>query len=127
MLFFTTVYQKVFKAVKWYFTPAPNLWDSLHKAAQEFKQDLEWQDREMVYSKSVSLPSPEELRDFVLAHGSGYYNCNCQEEVDALTEAHIKFAKKLLDTYGCSNSVEFKLIHQDLVSIANRVANLTDS
>jgi len=65
-----------------------------------------------------------------LAYGSGYYNCNCTQEFDALTEAHIKFAEKLLDAYGCSNSsfaMECKSIHQDLTTIAKRVANLTNS
>ena len=128
MLFFTIVYQKVLKALKWYFTPSPNAWDSLHKAAQEFKQDL----NTTLYSESLNRtrPSTKELREFVLAHGSGYCNCDCPEEFDALTEAHIKFAEKLLNTYSCNNSsfaVECKFIYQDLVSIANRVANLPNS
>lgn len=126
MLFFMTAYQKVLRTLKWYFTPSPNPFDSLHKAAQEFKQELSKE----LYSKSLNTarPSPKELREFVLTHA--YYNCDSLEEIDALTEAHIKFAEKLLDTYSCSNNsfaVECKSIHQDLLSLAKRVANLTNS
>jgi hypothetical protein len=48
----------------------------------------------------VGLATEEELKKFAVKHGGGYYNCDCQEEADALTRTHVDFAKKLLKQYG---------------------------
>ena len=48
----------------------------------------------------ITLPTEKELKDFALKHGGGYYNCDCQEEADALTKTHVDFIKKALQEYS---------------------------
>jgi hypothetical protein len=41
-------------------------------------------------------PTDEELEDCAYIHGGGYFNCDCQEEADALTKKHVSFARAIL-------------------------------
>ena len=34
-------------------------------------------------------PTDEELEEFALKHGGGYFNCDCQAEADILTRKHV--------------------------------------
>jgi hypothetical protein len=45
-------------------------------------------------------PSDEELEDFALQNGGGYFNCDCQEEADILTRKHISNYRAVLARWG---------------------------
>jgi hypothetical protein len=51
---------------------------------------------------SAGLPGPtdEELEDFALQNGGGYFNCDCQEEADILTRKHISNYRAVLARWG---------------------------
>ena len=45
-------------------------------------------------------PTNEELEDFALQNGGGYFNCDCQEEADILTRKHISNYRAVLTRWG---------------------------
>jgi hypothetical protein len=45
-------------------------------------------------------PTDEELEDFALQNGGGYFNCDCQEEADILTRKHISNYRAVLTRWG---------------------------
>jgi len=45
-------------------------------------------------------PTDEELEDFALQNGGGYFNCDCQEEADILTRKHISNYRAVLARWG---------------------------
>ena len=45
-------------------------------------------------------PADEELEDYALQNGGGYFNCDCQEEADILTRKHVAFIKGALDRWA---------------------------
>jgi hypothetical protein len=42
----------------------------------------------------------EELWDFALQNGGGYFNCDCQEEADILTRKHVSNYRAVLARFG---------------------------
>jgi hypothetical protein len=42
----------------------------------------------------------EELEDFALQNGGGYFNCDCQEEADMLTRKHVSNYRAVLARWG---------------------------
>jgi hypothetical protein len=47
-------------------------------------------------------PTDEELEDFALQNGGGYFNCDCQEEADILTRKHVSNYRAVLARWGQS-------------------------
>jgi hypothetical protein len=45
-------------------------------------------------------PTDEELEDFALQNGGGYFNCDCQEEEDILTQKHVSNYRAVLARWG---------------------------
>jgi hypothetical protein len=45
-------------------------------------------------------PTDEELEDFALQNGGGYFNCDCQEEADILTRKHMSNYRAVLTRWG---------------------------
>jgi hypothetical protein len=45
-------------------------------------------------------PTDEELEDFALQNGGGYFNCDCQEEADILTRKHVSNYRAVLAKWG---------------------------
>jgi hypothetical protein len=45
-------------------------------------------------------PTDEELEDFALQNGGGYFNCDCQEEADILTRKHVSNYRAVLARYA---------------------------
>jgi hypothetical protein len=45
-------------------------------------------------------PTDEELEDFALQNGGGYFNCDCQEEADILTRKHVSNYRAVLARWG---------------------------
>ena len=45
-------------------------------------------------------PTDEELEDFALQNGGGYFNCDCQEEADMLTRKHVSNYRAILTRWG---------------------------
>jgi hypothetical protein len=41
-------------------------------------------------------PTNEELEEFALEHGGGYFNCDCQAEADILTRKHVSNYRAVL-------------------------------
>jgi hypothetical protein len=53
-------------------------------------------------------PTDEELEDFALQNGGGYFNCDCQEEADILTRKHVSNYRAVLARWGTSNLAEVR-------------------
>lgn len=53
-----------------------------------------------VLAEPVVAPSDEELEDFALQYGGGYYNCDCKEEVDILTREHVSNYRAVIARWG---------------------------
>ena len=45
-------------------------------------------------------PTDEELEEFALEHGGGYFNCDCQVEADILTRKHVSNYRAVLARWG---------------------------
>ena len=45
-------------------------------------------------------PTEEELEEFALKHGGGYFNCDCQAEADILTRKHVSNYRAVLARWG---------------------------
>lgn len=45
-------------------------------------------------------PTDEELEEFALKHGGGYFNCDCQAEADILTRKHVSNYRAVLARWG---------------------------
>ena len=45
-------------------------------------------------------PTNEELEEFALEHGGGYFNCDCQVEADILTRKHVSNYRAVLARWG---------------------------
>jgi hypothetical protein len=45
-------------------------------------------------------PTNEELEEFALEHGGGYFNCDCQAEADILTRKHVSNYRAVLARWG---------------------------
>jgi len=45
-------------------------------------------------------PTGEELEEFALKHGGGYFNCDCQAEADILTRKHVSNYRAVLARWG---------------------------
>ena len=49
-------------------------------------------------------PTDEDLEEFALEHGGGYFNCDCQVEADILTRKHVSNYRAVLARWGRPNS-----------------------
>ena len=64
-----------------------------------------WTDAIAAARAALAQPEPEgvtdeELEDFALQNGGGYFNCDCQEEADILTRKHISNYRAVLARWG---------------------------
>jgi hypothetical protein len=61
--------------------------------------------QEVLAARGIAQPEPEgptdeELEDFALQNGGGYFNCDCREEADILTRKHVSNYRAILARWG---------------------------
>ena len=66
----------------------------------EEQADLIDQARAYLAQPEPEGPTDEELEEFALKHGGGYFNCDCQAEADILTRKHVSDYRAVLARWG---------------------------
>jgi len=71
-----------------------------YMTAPSNKDALVYRARAALSQPEPQGPTDEELEDFALQNGGGYFNCDCQEEADILTRKHISNYRAALARWG---------------------------